>query len=119
MSTYKITNITNLLGKREINFNSVQDINYVDNMMRKTIKIKPTETIYLTIPSLPLPVQSLRAKKLITVVEITSSELNKIMNPVKSIHNVETSTTTVDDSDKEIAASNERKRNKKHEVKVD
>jgi hypothetical protein len=77
MNTYKITNITDSLGKRSVGFNSVLDIDYVDAMMKKTIKIKPTETIYLRISSLPMSVHQLRAKKLISVIEISNTELNK------------------------------------------
>jgi len=75
MGTYKITNITNLAGKRDLKFNSILDIEYVDNMMKKSISVKPGDSIYLTIASLPLSVHRLRVKNLITVNEVGASEL--------------------------------------------
>lgn len=84
MSTYKITNITNLANKRDFKFNSVLDIEYVDNMVKKVVKIKPGNTVYLTVSSLPLSVHKLRVKNLITVVEISASELANSMNTPKT-----------------------------------
>jgi hypothetical protein len=80
MNTYKITNLTNTAGKRDPRFNSVLDIDYVDAMMKKTIKINPGETIFLQIPTLPISVHRLRVKKLISVVEIGPSELRNTMD---------------------------------------
>lgn len=83
MNTYKITNLTNTVGKRETKFNSILDIDYVDSMVKKTIKVKPGETVYLTINSLPLSVHRLRVKNLVSVVEIDDTELKDIMNSLK------------------------------------
>lgn len=83
MSTYKITNITHLAGKREVKYNSKIDIDYVDEMSKKIISVKPNETVYLTVPSLPISVHRLRVKNLVTVVEISSSELTKLLNDAK------------------------------------
>ena len=80
MANYKITNITNLAGKRDARFNTILSIDYVDNMMKKTIKIKPNETVFLQIHSLPLSVHKLRVRKLISVVEISNTELTNNMN---------------------------------------
>lgn len=85
MNTYKITNITNLVGKRDVKFNSNIDIEYIDNMSKKIITVKPGDTIFLTIPTLPISIQRLRIKNMVTVVEITQTELNKIHNQSKSI----------------------------------
>ena len=79
MSTYKITNITNLAGKRDFKFNSELDIEYVDNMTRKTLKVKPGSFVYLTIPTLPLSVHRLRVKNLIAVEEVSAIELAQLM----------------------------------------
>jgi hypothetical protein len=84
MSIYKITNITNLAGKRDFKYNSTLDINYVDCMAKKIIPIKPGEIVYLTISSLPLSVHRLKLNNLITVDEISEAELLKSMNDVKS-----------------------------------
>lgn len=83
MSTYKITNISQLAAKRDAKYNSIIDIEYVDEMVKKIISVKPNETIYLTVSSLPLSVHRLRIKNLITVNEISASELNKLLNDVK------------------------------------
>lgn len=100
MNTYKITNLSNLLGKRDLRYDTVLDIDYVDSMMKKTIKIKPGETIFLQISSLPLSVHRLRVKKLISVVEIGQTELQKHIDaakPVapKKVEVVDTETTTL------------------------
>lgn len=85
MNTYKITNITNFIGKRDTRFNSVLDIEYVDSMVKKTIKINPGESVYLQISSLPLSVHGLRVKKLINVTEVSVSELKNSMASSKPI----------------------------------
>ena len=77
MSTYKITNTTNLAGKRDFKYNSELDIQVVDNMVKKSIKINPGDSIYLTIPSLPLSVHRLRVKRLITVIEVSPEDIPK------------------------------------------
>jgi len=83
MIAYKITNTTDLAGKRDLQYNSTLNIEYVDSMIRKTIKIKPGETIYLKIASLPLSVHNLRVRKLISVVEISENELRNSMDNLK------------------------------------
>jgi hypothetical protein len=83
MNTYKITNITNTAGKRDFKFNSSLNIEYVDNMMKKSVTVKPGENLYLTISSLPMSVHKLRIKNLVSVVEVSKSELESIMNAAK------------------------------------
>lgn len=78
MSTYKITNVTNLAGKRDFKFNSVLDIEYIDEMMKKSVKLKAGDSLYLTVKTLPLSVHRLRVKKLITVEEVNAAELEKV-----------------------------------------
>jgi hypothetical protein len=85
MSNYKITNITDTTGKRNLRFNSILDIDYVDEMQKKSIKIKPGETVFLQIHSLPLSVHKLRVRKLVSVVEISNNELKNNMNIAKPI----------------------------------
>ena len=82
MSTYKITNITETTGKRDFKHNSVLDIDYVDSMVKKTIRIKPGDSVYLTTQRLPMSVHKLRVKGLVTVIEVGSSELaSKVSQP--------------------------------------
>ena len=111
MSIYKITNITNLAGKRDLQFNSILDISYVDEMMKKSVKVKPGETVYLTILSLPLSVHRLRVKKLVSVVEITKTELKNVMNIVKPI--VPKKVEIVENVNKEVIFSERKKLTKK------
>ena len=84
MGTFKITNITNLASKRDFKYNSILNIDYVDKMAKKIISIKPGDTAYLTISSLPLSVHRLRVKNLITVDEIDSIEFAKSMKNIKT-----------------------------------
>jgi hypothetical protein len=79
MSTYKITNITHIGVRRDFKFNSELDIEYVDNMSKKIIKLKPGKSIYLSIKTLPLSVHRLRLKGLITVEEVDATELAQVM----------------------------------------
>jgi hypothetical protein len=79
MNNYKITNITNFVAKRAQNNNAVVDITYVDGMIVKTIKLKPAETLFLTVKELPISVRNLIMKKMIDVVEISETQLKTIM----------------------------------------
>ena len=85
MANYKITNITNTAGKREIGFNSTLNIDYVDSMMKRTVKVKPGEVVFLRIHSLPMSVRKLRVKNFISVVEVTDNELKNSMNINKPV----------------------------------
>jgi len=114
MVTYKITNITNLAGKRDIKYNSTLDIDYVDSMMKKTIKVMPGETVYLQISSLPLSVHRLRVKRLISVVEITDTELKRTMNAAKP---KEVKPTIEEESRKKVSNPTIKKKELKPEVK--
>ena len=83
MNTYKITNLTNTAGKRDFKFNSPLNIDYIDKMIKKTVTIQPGASLYLTVPSLPISVHQLRAKNLISVVEVSAKELADSMGVVK------------------------------------
>jgi hypothetical protein len=83
MNTYKITNLTNLAGKRDVKFNSVLDIDYIDSRVKKTIKLRPGDTVFLQIASLPISIHRLMVKKLISVIEIGECELRNNMNALK------------------------------------
>jgi len=79
MNTYKITNVTNLVGKRDPKFNSVVNVEYIDNRTRMVKVLNPSESVFLTVQSLPLSVHRLRIKKLVDIVEISPAELKKSM----------------------------------------
>lgn len=87
MNTYKITNVTDKFGKRDIGYNSTLEIEYVDNMMKKIVNIKPNETIYLTTKTIPLSVNRLKIKNMVTVIEIPEKEVNKIIKSRQSKSN--------------------------------
>jgi len=109
MSTFKIINITNLASKRDFKYNSILDIDYVDKMTKKIISIKPGDTAYLTIPSLPLSVHRLRVKNLITVDSIEFA---------KSMKNIKTKTVikeVVDEEEKKSIQKSKKKYSKKEE----
>lgn len=80
MTTYKITNVTNLVGKRDPRFNSVVNVEYIDGRTKKIITLRPSESVFLTVQSLPLSVHRLRIKKL---VEVSTAELKKTMDKPK------------------------------------
>lgn len=114
MNTYKITNVTNLAGKREYKYNSILDIDYVDGMMRKTIKVKPGDSLYLTVPTLPLSVHRLRVKKLITVTEVSAAEMERITKASKpKPKEVKKETTISHDEDDSSKKSAKKKYTKK------
>lgn len=79
MNTYKITNISHLLGKRDHKYNSTLDIDYIDNMVKKVSQLRPEESLYLTVNTLPLSLHRLRIKNLIDVVEVSPDELKSIL----------------------------------------
>ena len=85
MSIYKITNRTNLVGKRDFKFNSELDITVVENMVKRTMKLKPGDSVFLTVASLPLSVHRLRVKGLVTVVEVSPADLPKKASKPKAV----------------------------------
>ena len=96
MNTYKITNITDKLGKRDNNFNSTLKISYTDEMVKKDLYLEPKNTIYFSADSLPLSVQKFKVKNLVSVSEISEKELTalKERKKPKSKPQKEESTTT-------------------------
>lgn len=85
MNSYKITNITNQANKRDNIYNTIVEIEYVDNIIKKKVTIKPGEYIYLTLHKLPISVNKLQIKKMVTVLEVNANELNNVIkNSVKS-----------------------------------
>ena len=113
MANYKITNITNTAGKRDIKFNTTLDIAYVDGMTKKSLKVKPGETVFLQIHSLPLSVHRLRVQKLITVGEISANELRDNINASKP-KVIEPIVKTAEETEKENVAA-KKKTKKTHE----
>lgn len=108
MNTYKIKNITDKLGKRDVNHNSTLKIFYVDEMEKKTINLKPKETIYYRTNSLPLSIHKLRIKGLVSVEDINEKQIDKIKNNQNNSekeNNNTTTTTTTKKKNKKLASS--------------
>jgi hypothetical protein len=94
MNIYKITNITDKLGKRDNNYNNILKISYVDEMVKKNIELKPNNTIYFKANSLPLSVQKFKIKNLVSVNEISEKEFNDIKQNKKTKQKSTTTTTS-------------------------
>jgi hypothetical protein len=83
MNTYKITNITNQLHKRDINFKTPVKIEYIDDRKKKVTEVKTGENLFLTVATLPLSIHRLRIKGLINISEASVADLKKINPPEK------------------------------------
>lgn len=75
MGIYKIKNITNLLNKRHLKFKSVLDIDYVDEMMNKTLKLGVGQTKYMNFIQKPISLQKLAMEGLVSVCEVSKKEV--------------------------------------------
>lgn len=85
MANYKIKNITNSLDKRNPNFNIILDLDYVDNMLKKTIKIKPNQEVVMSLGLIPQNINHLRMNKMIIIEEINDFQVQKICTNQNSI----------------------------------
>ena len=81
MSYYKITNITNKLGKRDVNKDAVLKIEYHVGFQKKFHDLTSNNVVVLSCRTLPMSVYGLRAKQLITVQEITENEFYRLQKP--------------------------------------
>jgi hypothetical protein len=81
MSTYKITNITDKLHKRDVHFKTPVKIQYIDNRMKKVSEVKTGESLFLTVDTLPLSIHRLRVKGLVDVVDASVAEIKKMKAP--------------------------------------
>jgi len=98
MKTWKITNITPTLNKRAAKYNSTINIEYVDDMEKKSFSIKPNEVALFSAPSLPISLHRYSMENIITIVEIGEKALGDIIKSgnvkLKKKKTVETTTTT-------------------------
>jgi hypothetical protein len=88
MNNYKITNITNQLGKRDVNFNSILDIEYIDGMTKKVFKLTPNQTVFMKLVSLPISVHKMRIKNFVIVQEVNDSTVLVEMNKYIVVNNI-------------------------------
>ncbi len=85
MANYKITNITKNIDKRNPNYNSSLTIEYPENMMKKTLILKPDQEVIMVLSSLPQSINHLRMSQMVLVEEINEFQVDKIMNKQKPI----------------------------------
>jgi len=85
MNTYKIINITHLLGKREQHYNSDVVFDYIDDFVKKSITIKPKEFIYLVSSKIPISLQRLRIKNHVAIIDVSGNELELIKSNNNSV----------------------------------
>jgi hypothetical protein len=111
MGIYKITSLTNMLGKRELKSNSELEFDYVEGMVNRTVKIRPGSSVFLDISRLPLSLQKLRVKNLIAISEITEMEMNEVIEARKPKQVIEKNTKKNEETTKKIVEK------KKHEKK--
>lgn len=76
MGMYKIKNLTDSFGKRDADYNKVVSFQISNGLMKKTITIDPGNELYIELKMLPLDLQRLRIKKVISVTEIGNLEYN-------------------------------------------
>lgn len=124
MNTYKITNVTNLAGKRDSKYNMTLDIEYIDNRTKKIINLKAGESVFLTVSSLPLSVHRLRIKNLVVISEVSATELQKSMDKPKPTQKLKSTKKIVEKkkesiNDKDIEPISEKKTNTSKKKSVD
>ena len=127
MGYYKITNITNTLSKRHSLYNSIVDIVYVNNLMKKVYKLNPGSDMYYSGGSLPLSVHKLRLDGYIIVNEVSESmfktgakerqEEEKMNTTGKTQNNKKSLTTKNRETIKPNKKSGGRRQTKKQETK--
>ena len=81
MAYYKIKNITNSLAKRHDNKNKTLDITYNVGFNKKTYILPVGGEMIISCMNLPVNIQTLRIKQLVTVKEISENEFLKSQRP--------------------------------------
>lgn len=81
MAHYKIVNITGKLPKRHINKDMILKIEYHVGFHKKYKDLNAGGEILLTCRTLPVSIHNLRAKKLITIKEISENEFVRLQKP--------------------------------------
>ena len=114
MNNYKITNITNQLGKRDVSFNSILDIEYIDGMTKKVFKLAPNQTVFMKLVSLPISVHKMRIKKFVIVQEVNDATVLNEMNKYIIVNNIVTNTTVPVEETEESKQEKKLVKNKNH-----
>jgi len=74
MKYFKIRNVTDSLGKREIRFNSDLDVEFITGFVKDSIVLKPNQQLYMKTKTLPITLHKMRLQGLISIVEVDSKE---------------------------------------------
>lgn len=102
MGKYRIKNLTDSFGKRDADYNKVVSFQVSNGLMKKTITIEPGDELYIELKILPLDLQRLRIKNIVTVTEIGNLEFNSRLkaeqNKNKPVQAKETKPEIVEDS---------------------
>lgn len=80
MGNFKIKNLTNELGKRDVNYNQQIKFEVKNGLFMKQVVIEPGQETYLSVKMLPIKLQSYRIKGLASVIEISNSEYASKLN---------------------------------------
>jgi len=117
MGIFKITNVTNQLGKRDSKYNTVVDFFYIDGFDKKEVEIKPGDFVILSIANLPLSIQRLRLKNLVVITELNGDDLNKYLN--KEIESINNDLINIDAKEKnEHTVQTQKRKNEKKDSAV-
>ena len=76
MGKYRIKNLTDSFGKRDADYNKVVSFQVSNGLMKKTITIEAGDELFIELKILPLDLQRLRIKNIVTVTEIGNLEFN-------------------------------------------
>lgn len=114
MNTYKITNITDTFGKRDIKYMTDVNIDYIDGFKKKTIIVKPSKNVLITTNSLPLSVHRFRLKNMIIVEEVKDESKDYKIKTSESLlsivkKKIENLTETDDNKKKKISKTSTKK----------
>lgn len=100
MVNYKITNITNTFGKRDMNYMEDVNIEYVNGMKKEKITLKPDKSIIISTDKLPLSVHRLRLKNMIIVKMVDDTKENKSNVSKSKVNKTQPKKKNVDDKPK-------------------
>jgi len=92
MRTYKITNITNTLNKRNLYYNKTLDIEFPYDMKDQKVNLKPNDNIIFKTHHIPFNIQKLKIQGLVMIDDITRTE-NSVIKPKKKKKTKENSST--------------------------
>lgn len=115
MGKYRIKNLTNELGKRDADYNKQISFQIKNGLFKKDVVINAGDELYIELKMLPLDLQRLRIKRLVSVTEIGNLEYNskiKELNKKPKQKSVDIIVDTVNELIVEDVKSNKNKKDK-------